>query len=102
MTVVAVVVALAAAAAVVADRPVLKAAQAARAMVLPLHAAAALHKAHEVTDKIVRKEVLMAHHPIASTIAMIAATTDRMTEAWTAATTVARAAMSYPVTSTPS
>ena len=45
----------------------------------PPHVAAVLHKAHAVIVKIVRKEVLMARHPIVSTIAMTATTTDAMT-----------------------
>ena len=45
------------------------------------HVAAVLHKAHAVIAKIVPKEVLMARHPTASTIAMIATTTVAMTVA---------------------
>lgn len=58
-----------------------KAQQDAHATVLPLHVAAVLHKAHAVIVKIVPKEVLMARHPIVSTIAMTATTTDAMTVA---------------------
>ena len=43
--------------------------QDARATVLPPHVAAVLLKAHAVIVKIVRKEVLMARHPTALTIA---------------------------------
>ena len=55
--------------------------QDAHAMVLPRHVAAVLLKAHAVIVKIVPKEVLMAHLPIVSTIAMTATTTDAMTAA---------------------
>ena len=61
-----------------------KAQQDAHATVLPHHVAAVLLKAHAVivkSAKIAPKEVLMARHPIASTIAMTATTTDAMTVA---------------------
>ena len=58
-----------------------KAQQDAHAMVLPPHVAAAPRKAHAVIAKIVPKEVLMARHPTALTIAMIATTTVAMTVA---------------------
>ena len=61
-----------------------KAQQDAHATVLPPHVAAVLHKAHAVIVKIVPKEVLMARHPTALTIAttvMIATTTVAMTVA---------------------
>ena len=61
-----------------------KAQQDAHATVLPPHVAAVLLKAHAVivkSAKIVPKEVLRAGHPIASTIAMTATTTDAMTVA---------------------
>jgi hypothetical protein len=102
---VAVVVALAAKAAVV--RVVVKldpkAAQVARATVHLPHVVVALRKvAQGVIVKIDLKEVLRVRHPIVSTIAAIVAMTDRMTEAWTAAMTVVRAAMSCHVTLIPS
>ena len=58
--------------------------QDAHATALPPHVAVVLHKAHAVivkSVKIVPKEVLMAHLPIVSTIAMSATTTDAMTVA---------------------
>ena len=58
-----------------------KAQQDAHATVLPRHVAAVQLKAHAVIVKIVPKEVLRVRHPIASTIAMIATTTDAMTVA---------------------
>jgi hypothetical protein len=89
------------AAVVVVVKRALKAVRVVHATVLPPHAVVALHKGVPVVIvKSVQKEVLMAHHPIASTIATIAATTGPMTEAWTAATTAARAAMSCHVTLT--
>jgi hypothetical protein len=87
VAVVAVVVAVVAAAvvlvakALVADKPVLKAAQVAHATARLLHVAAVLRKAHGVIVKIVPKEVLMARHPTALTIAMIETTTVAMTVA---------------------
>ena len=62
----------------------LKVVQAVHAMVLLPHVAVVLHKAHAVIAKIVPKEVLMARHPTALTIAttvMIATTTVAMTVA---------------------
>ena len=61
------------------------------------HVAAVLHKAHAVIAKIVPKEVLMARHPTASTIAttVVIATT-------TVAMTVAPVATNCHVTSIPS
>ncbi len=70
--------------AVAVDRLAPKAQQDAHATVLPPHVAAVLHKAHAVIVKIVPKEVLMARHPTAltiATIAMIATTTVAMTVA---------------------
>ena len=67
--------------AVVADKPVPKALQVVHAMVPLPHAAVVLHKAHAVIAKIVPKEVLMARHPTALTIEMIATTTVAMTVA---------------------
>ena len=64
------------------------------ATVLPPHVAAVLHKAHAVIVKIVPKEVLRVRHPIVSTTAMTATTTDAMT--------VARVATSCHVTLIPS
>ena len=55
--------------------------QDAHATALPHHVAVVLHKAHAGIVKIVPKEVLMAHPPIVSTIAMTATTTDAMTVA---------------------
>ena len=70
-----------------------KAQQDAHAMVLPPHVAAAPLKAHAVIVKIVPKEVLTVRHPIDSTIAMTATTTD--------ATTVAHGATNCHVTLIP-
>ena len=77
--------------AVVAVAPVAKAVAVARlaprvqqdahATALPHHVAVVLHKAHAVIVKIVPKEVLRVRHPIVSTIAMTATTTDAMTVA---------------------
>jgi len=67
--------------AVVAVKHVPKALLAVHAMVPLPHAAVVLHKAHAVIAKIVPKEVLMARHPTALTIAMIATTTVAMTVA---------------------
>ena len=80
--------------ALAADKPVLKAAQVAHATARLLHVAAVLRKAHGVIVKIVPKEVLTVRHPIDSTIAMIATTTD--------ATTVAHGATNCHVTLIPS
>ena len=83
--------------AVVAVKHVPKALLAAHAMVPLPHAAVVLHKAHAVIAKIVPKEVLMARHPTALTIAttvMIATTTVAMT--------VAPVATNCHVTSIPS
>ena len=79
MKAVAVAVALVAKAAAVKHAP--KALQAVRAMVPLPHVAVVLHKVHAVIAKIVPKEVLMARHPTALTIAMIATTTVAMTVA---------------------
>ena len=71
--------------------------QDAHATALPPHVAVVLHKAHAVIVKIVPKEVLMARHPTALTIAttvMIATTTVAMT--------VAPVATNCHVTSIPS
>ena len=91
-----------AAAAVVEVAPVAKAVaklapkvqQVDHATVLPPHVAGVLHKAHAVIVKIVPKEVLRVRHPIVSTIAMTATTTDAMT--------VAPVATNCHVTSIPS
>jgi hypothetical protein len=77
-----------------------KVVQVAHAMALPLHVGVVLHQALAVIAKTVRKEALMAHPQIVSTIAVIVAMTGRMTEAWTAVTIAPPAAMSCPVTST--
>ncbi len=70
--------------AVVAVKHVPKALQVAHAMVPLPHVAVVLHMAHAVIAKIVPKEVLMARHPTALTIAttvVIATTTVAMTVA---------------------
>ena len=92
MKAVAVAVALVVKAAVVKHDP--KAQQVDHAMVPLPHAAVVLHKALAVIVKIVPKEVLMARHPTALTIAMIATTTVAMT--------VAPGATNCHVTSIPS
>ena len=74
----------------VADKPVLKAVLVVHATARLLHAAVVLRKALGVIVKIVQKEVLTVRHPIDSTIAMIATTTD--------ATTAAHGVMSCHVT----
>ena len=91
----AVAVAQVAKAAVVKHAP--KALLAVHAMVPLPHAAVVLHKAHAVIVKIVPKEVLMARHPTALTIAttVIIATT-------TVAMTVAQVATNCHVTLIPS
>jgi len=76
---VAVAVAQVAKAAVVKHAP--KALLAVHAMVPLPHVAVVRHKAHAVIAKIVPKEVLMARHPTALTIAMIETTTVAMTVA---------------------
>ena len=91
-------------AAKVAVKRAQKVSQVARAMALPLHAVVAPRKAAlAVIVKTVRKEALMAHLQIVSTIAVIVATTDRMTdpmiEAWTAEMTMVPEAMSCHATS---
>ena len=78
----------------VADKLVLKAVRVVHAMAHLLHAAVVLHQAHGVIVKIVPKEVLTVRHPIDSTIAMTATTTD--------ATTVAHGATNCHVTLIPS
>jgi uncharacterized Zn finger protein len=75
----------------VEDKLAPKAAQAARAMARPHRVVEVLRKAPAVIDKIDLKEVLMAHHQSVSTTATM---TDAMT--------VVPAAMSCPVTLTPS
>jgi hypothetical protein len=65
----------------VADKHVLKAVRVVHAMAHLLHVAEVLHQAHGVIVKIVPKEVLTVRHPIDSTIAMIATTTDATTAA---------------------
>ena len=72
----------------------LKVVQAVHAMAPLPHAAVVLHKALAVIVKIVPKEVLTVRHPIDSTIAMTATTTD--------ATTVAHGATNCHVTLIPS
>jgi hypothetical protein len=70
--------------AAVADKHAPKALLAVHAMVPLPHVAVVLHKAHAVIVKIVPKEVLMARHPTALTIAttvVIATTTVAMTVA---------------------
>ena len=78
----------------VAVKFALKAVRVAHATAHLPHAAAVLHKAHGVIVKIVPKEVLTVRHPIDSTIAMIATTTD--------ATTAAHGATNCHVTLIPS
>ncbi len=65
----------------VAVKLALKAVRVAHATAHLPHAAAVLHKAHGVIVKIVPKEGLTVRHPIDSTIAMIATTTDATTAA---------------------
>jgi hypothetical protein len=78
----------------VAVKFALKAVRVAHATAHLPHAAAVLRKAHGVIVKIVPKEVLTVRHPIDSTIAMTATTTD--------ATTAAHGATSCHVTLIPS
>jgi len=76
-----------------------KVVQVAHAMDRPLHAEMVrLKVALEVIVKTARKEALTVHLLIVSTTAEIVAMTGRMTEAWTAVTIAALAAMSCHVT----
>ena len=74
----------------VADKPVLMAVLVVHATARHLHAAVVLRQALGLIVKTVQKEVLTVRHPIDSTIAMTATTTD--------ATTVAHEVMSCHVT----